>query len=347
MKNRFLALCFVLFFMCSDLTFLWCEAHGEPMKKLRIYMVLWRGITEAEKGFMDWFKDYPASRNTAVDFIIRDCQKDSAALNPMKAEIRAIKPDLIYIFGTTATQKIAGIAGGPDSSDSITDIPIVFNIVAYPVTAGLISNEKSSGRNLTGVSHLVPVEAQLNAMKSVRPFQKLGIIFNPEEDNALASVNLLENFAKTHSFALIKAPVKTGNDKKPLAESIPDTMMSLIKEKPDFIYLPSDSFIISHATKITAIANSQHTPTFSATEEPIRFCNAFMGLVSLYYNAGRFAGYKAEQILMEKKKPADIPIETLNRFSLLINMNAGHEIGFYPPVKVLKYAEIIHRDLKN
>ena len=347
MKNKYLALCLVLFFMCTELTLLRCEAHGEPMKKLTIYMVLWRGVTEAEKGFMDWFKDYPATRNTAVDFIIRDCNKDSTALNPMKAEIRSMKPDLVYIFGTTATQEIAGTVNDPEPSDIISDIPIVFNIVAYPVTAGLIADEKSSKRNLTGVSHLVPIEAQLNAMKSVRPFQKLGIIFNPEEDNALASVNALENFAKNHSFELIKAPVQTGKDKKPMVESIPDTVLSLIKKNPDFIYLPSDSFIISNTARITEITNSRHIPTFSATEEPIRQCNAYMGLVSLYYNAGRFAGYKAEQILMEKKNPGDIPIETLNRFSLLINMNAGHEIGLFPPVKILKYAEIIHHDIKN
>ncbi len=347
MKNRLIVVPLVLFLMCIEYSVLQCEANGEPMNNLTIYMVLWRGVTEAEKGFMDWFKDFPATRNTAVNFIIRDCGKDSASLIPIKTEIRSLKPDLVYTFGTTVTQHIAGTVNGTADSDTISDIPVVFNIVAYPVTAGLISDERYSGRNLTGVSHLVPVEAQFNAMKSVRRFQKLGIVFNPEEDNAVAAVNAFENFAQQHSFELIKAPVQTGKDKKPIVESIPDTVLDLIKKSPEFIYLPSDSFIISNAAIITEITNKHNIPTFSATEEPIRLCNAYMGLVSLYYNAGRFAGYKAEQILVKKKKPEDIPIETLKRFSLLINMDVGQKIQFYPPITILKSAEIIYHRVKN
>jgi putative ABC transport system substrate-binding protein len=318
----------------------------EPMKKFTIYMVLWRGVTDAEKGFMDWFKDYPTARNITVDFVVRDCGKDTAVLDRVKDEIRMKKPDLVYAFGTTVTQRLAGTVKDAPSPADIADIPMVFNIVAYPEAAGLVSS-KASKSNLTGVSHLVPLAAQYNAMKSVCPLNRIGIIYNPEEGNAVAVVKELERFAQSRSFELVKAPVKTGKDKKPRVESIPPAVMSLIRKSPQFIYLPSDSFIISNAGMITEITDRHRIPTFSATEEPIRKSGAFMGLVSLYYNAGRFAGYKAEQILVGKKKPGDIPVETLERFSLLINIDAGKKIEQYPPLTMLKYAEIIHDGRKN
>jgi len=63
--------------------------------------------------------------------------------------------------------------------------------------------------------------------------------------------------------------------------------------------------------------------------------------VSHYYNVGLFAGFKAEKILLRSTRAGDIPIETLKRFSFLVNMETARKINFYPPVMILKFAEII------
>jgi len=66
-----------------------------------------------------------------------------------------------------------------------------------------------------------------------------------------------------------------------------------------------------------------------------------MGLVSNYANAGAFAGYKAEQILLGKTAAGKVPIETLQRFALVINMKAARLLGIYPPLDLIKIAELL------
>jgi len=34
-------------------------------------------------------------------------------------------------------------------------------------------------------------------------------------------------------------------------------------------------------------------------------------------------------------------VETLKRFSLLINMRVARDLGMYPPIEMLNYAEVI------
>jgi putative ABC transport system substrate-binding protein len=308
--------------------------HTEQFK---IFMVLWRGITEAEKGFMD----YLSQRGINASFIIRDCEKDKSRLPEIMKEIKDIKPDLIYSFGTTVTTYIAGTTLDTDRNQFITDIPVVFNIVSDPIGAYLVPNLGTSGRNLTGASHMVPIPAQVKAMKSIMELHRLGVIYNPQERNSVLSVEAMERIAGSDGFVLIKVPIPLDENQKPVEDISPDIIESFADEKPDLVYLPSDSFVISRSKSLVNLITETGIPTFSATEDPIYTAGALMGLVSRYYNVGQFAGYKAEQILVHKKRPEDIPIETLKRFSFIINMKTAKKLEFYPPIMALKFAEVI------
>jgi putative ABC transport system substrate-binding protein len=306
-------------------------------KQFSIFIALWRGITEAERGFMDYFPQ----RNINVSFTIRDCGEDRAKIPGILKEIRDANPDLIYTFGTTLTTNVAGTILDNDPEKFITDIPVVFNIVSDPVGANLVPNMVTSNRNLTGASHMVPMSAQVKAMKSVMQFRRVGVIFNPQEKNSVLAVEELANIANSDDFVLIKSPIPMGENQKPVEDIPPSTVECFVENKADLVYLPSDSFIISHSSSLVTLINGYGIPTFSATEGPIHDADALMGLVSRYYNVGQFAGYKAEQILVHKKHPKDIPIETLKRFSFIINMKTAKKLGFYPPIMILKFAEVI------
>jgi ABC-type uncharacterized transport system substrate-binding protein len=372
-------------------------------KEYVVYMVLWRGETDAEKGFMDYFKIH----KIPVRFIIKDCNNDKNKLPAILNDIRKTRPDLIYTFGTTATKFIAGGAKGYSPDKNILDIPIIFNIVAKPFESGLVdipkldsriesadfekrilnridsrgdkdfirtvylrtknrkhyelkekltADEKDrlfeilirielvsmvTNRNLTGCSHLVPLETQMNAMKSVMDIKKIGVIYNPAEDNAVKQVKGLESYCMENRIPLLRSPIPLDDEKKPLADGIPSAVELLAQGKVSIIYLPSDSFLIANAPVVMSEINRRRIVTFSATEDPIRKGGALMGVVSRYYNVGLFAGFKAEKILVQKVRAGDIPIDTLKRFSFLVNMETARNINFYPPIMILKFAEII------
>jgi putative ABC transport system substrate-binding protein len=47
------------------------------------------------------------------------------------------------------------------------------------------------------------------------------------------------------------------------------------------------------------------------------------------------------EILVARTPVRDIPVGTLKRFSLIININIAKKLGIYPPIEMLNYAEVV------
>ena len=303
-------------------------------KTFTVMMIMFRSATPAEQGFTDYLK-----ARLAVNFVMRDVDGNRSRVREFVAEAKSQHVDLIYTFGTTVTLDAVGAIGEVDPDVHVVDIPVVFNIVADPVGAALASDFAATGRNLTGVSHLVPMPDQLRAMQRFSKVHKLGVIYNALEANSRLAVEQLRRLAAQFQFELIEAPLLSGQ--KPDVGEIGEAMHRLIESKPDFVYLPSDSSLIERAAMIVSLASAAGVPLISATEDPIRKDGALMGLVSNYANAGAFAAYKAEQILLGKAVAGKIPIETLQRFALVVNMKTAKKLGIYPPLDLIKIAELL------
>ncbi|MCX7058861.1 MAG: ABC transporter substrate-binding protein, partial [Proteobacteria bacterium] len=157
---------------------------GSTDKPYRIYAITYRGMTNIEKGFQDYFK----TAKIPVEITWRDLNLDATRLPGFIAEIRTAKPDLVYTWGTTVTLGVVGAYDAIDPKRHITDIPVVFTLVAAPVAAKIVKDLKSSGRNVTGVSFVVPTETQFRAMAAYRPFQTVGVIYTPTEKNSVALI---------------------------------------------------------------------------------------------------------------------------------------------------------------
>lgn len=312
-------------------------ADGLPPPVYRIYLALYRGMTPAEQGFMDYLRDH----DLKVEFVVRDAHNDPGAIPAMRDEIRALRPDLVYSFGTTLTLALAGARDRIDPSVHITDIPILFNIVADPVGAGLVSALTSSGRNLTGTMHTVPMAAQYRTLREALPGQRLAILYNPDEPNSALSVEALAKLAEGDGMTVLHAPLTPADDLREVTAAIERAVQGLIERQAEVVYLPSDSFVIRHARRIVQLTTDAGIPTFSATEDPVRTSGATMGLVSAYYNVGQFAGFKAVQILRDRLDPAEIPIESINRFAFVVNVKAASRIQRLPPITLLRVAELI------
>lgn len=313
------------------------EAQGGTSARYRIYMALYRGETNAERGFMDYLRD----RSLPVDFIVRDADKDPAKVEAMREEIRRLRPDLVYSFGTTLTRAIAGAVDAVDPATNVTDIPVLFNVVADPLGAKLVTDLDHPGRNVTGTTHAVPVTAQYRTMREALQPKRLGVIYNPKEANSVLSVDELIRVAQRDGLSVAQASVSPDPSPQLADAAVRRAVESLVDQKVDVIYLPSDSFVIEHAGIISELATSAGVATFAATEDPIRASGATMGLASAYYNVGQFAAFKAMQILRDRKSPAEIPVESIDRFEFVVNVEAARRIHRFPPVSLLRVAELV------
>ncbi|HEY4083694.1 MAG TPA: ABC transporter substrate-binding protein [Burkholderiaceae bacterium] len=308
---------------------------------LRIYAITYRGKTEVERGFADYF----ASRGIAVEITWRDIALDPAKLPALVDEIRRERPDLVYTWGTGVTLGIAGrwqdagdVAG---AAHHITDIPLVFSLVAAPVDTGIVAQLHAPGRNVTGVSHMAGLSAQVQAMSTYRAFRKVGVLYSPNEPNSLAMLKELNAIGAKQGFAVLAQPFKLGADGRPSGEGAADIVRGLKAEGAEWLYMPPDSFLNTQAKDVVVpAALAAQLPVFASTEQ-LMASGALLGLVSRYYNIGQFAAYKAEQILVGKIAPGRIPVETLTRFSLQINLPVARRLGVLPPLEMFNYAELI------
>ena len=315
----------------------WARAAASQRRPFRIYAITFRGMTDVEKGFEEYF----SSRKVPVHIVYRDLNRDPTRMAGFLDEIRATKPDLIYTWGTSVTLGVVGPFDGIVKGQHITDIPVVFTLVAAPAQAKIVQDIKSSQRNVTGVTHVVPTEAQMRAMASYRPFETLGVLYTPTERNSVVVLEEIRRVGREKGFHTVERTFRLDATRKPTPEGAADLVRELKEAGAQWLYLPPDSYLGTLAEGvIIPAAMALGLPTFASTEQLMQ-AGALSGLVSRYYNIGQFTAHKAEQILVGKQTAASIPVDALKRFSYQIRMPAARQLKLPPPLPMLAYAELI------
>jgi putative methionine-R-sulfoxide reductase with GAF domain len=137
-----------------------------------IAMILWREMTEAEKGFQ---AELNKSKKFNFKYTVLDANQSKTELLKILDNLDIDKYRLIYSFGTTVTKTV---------KSKIADKPIVFNIVSRPVKAKIIDSWDHSGSNVTGASNAVPMASAFNTLSKVMYIGRLGFVYNPKETNS-------------------------------------------------------------------------------------------------------------------------------------------------------------------
>ncbi len=286
-------------------------------------------------------RDYIESSGLTATIDVREIPKASD-LPSLLPEIRAAKPDLVVTVFTPLTLGVVGRYDDQNPERFLTDVPVVFTSVTDPVASRIVRSLDRTGRPVTGTRHIAPVSVQLKTMMSYRRWKKIAAIYNPAEDNMVAVVRELREEAPRQGVELLDAPLPRDAAGAPIAAAIPDVIADVARAGAELIYIGPDTLVASNNNAVVAEQALNHNlATFCSTELPIRRANLLMGLVSPAVNVGRFAGMKAVEIL-SGAKPADaIPVETLNRFSLLLRIGAAKRLDLYPPMRLLNIAEIV------
>lgn len=313
-------------------------APAQEPQAYRIAMVLPRDVQNIEVAFQDYLRK--RHLDAKIEMLrFSDRAEDGPAL---VAKVRALKPDLIYSWGTGTTLALAGKYDAADAETYIRDIPIVFTEVTDPIGSGLLQQTDPPRRNVTGVSHVAPLAVQLNAMRGYRPFKRLGYIANPAESNTVSVGEQLRQLARTSDFELLEEAVPMTAAGQPDAQALPGLIHRLRERGAELLYIgPSTFLAFTHRDLVSRTAIAEKLPTFCATESIVRQSSCMFGLFSNGTNVGRFAGFKAAQILVEKVPVERIPAQTLQRFSLLINMATVRALELYPPLALLNVAEVV------
>jgi len=309
-----------------------------PRAEYVIAIVLPRGEQDVEAAF----RDYLRKRKFALRFVSIRHSGRPEDLPALHAQIRHLRPDLIYTWGTPMTLALAGRHDSRPGPYEIRDIPILFTQVTDPVGSGLVASLDRPGGNVTGVIHVAPMVVQWNAMNAYHQVRRVGYVTNPAELNTRLVRAALGKLADAQGFTVIDEVVPLDRSGQPDVTQLPEVVRRIAARQVDFLYIPSSNFLArDHGALLTRTALAEKIPTFCATESIVRDADCLFGLYSSDLNIGRLAAYKAAQILLEKTPPGKIPAETLQSFSLLVNLRVASSLGRYPPLTLLGIADVI------
>lgn len=306
-------------------------------KHFRVLMLTYRGTTDVDLGFQDYLRE--AGLN--VEFTVRDVQQDARRVASILDELPTLSPDLIYTWGTPVTLAVTGTLEQPNQHPLLRHIPVVFALVADPQKAGIVKDLSAPERQVTGAIHVVPLERQLQHMRSYRDFAKLGVLYNAAEANSRAVVQNLQQYCQANGKQILACPLQQKEDGEPTAEGLESRIEQLYRDGAQWLYLPPDTFLGTLYAHITPLSMARKLPLFASTELAMRSGNALTGVVSRYYSVGQLAGAKAADILQGHKTVQQTPVESLKRFSLMVNMQMAQQLELYPPLPLLNYAEVV------
>jgi putative ABC transport system substrate-binding protein len=232
------------------------------------------------------------------------------------------------------------VAGGSQAAyaakSATATIPIVFGGSTDPVADGLVASFAQPGGNLTGIS-IVAVELvpkRLELLTELVPQAKVvALLVNPTNAYTEPMIRDVQEVARAKQ---VQLPIL----KAATASEIDAAFATLATLQADALVTGDDPFFVLQREQIVALAARQAVPAiYQFREFP-----AVGGLISYGPNlqeAHRRMAYYVARIL-KGAKPADLPVERLMKFELVLNRKTAQALGItFPPSLLLLADEVI------
>ena len=289
----------------------------ENAKKIKIgviQLVEHSALDANYKGFVDGLAEagYVDGQNISIDY--HNAQGEQVNCVTIAEKLVNDRDDLIFAIATPAAQAVANIT---------KNIPIVISSVTDPESAKLVLKNTAPGTNVTGTSDLTPCEAQMDLLKKLVPNAvKVGMLYCSSEQNSHFQIALAKAACDKLGLKYVDGTVSNSNE-------IQQVVTSLCG-KVDAIYSPTDNMIAAGMATVAQVANEKGIPTICG-EEGMVVAGGLATYGINYYELGNQTAAMAVEILRDGKKPAEMPIQYLQKCDLSINEATAKALGITIP----------------
>jgi putative tryptophan/tyrosine transport system substrate-binding protein len=239
------------------------------------------------------------------------------------SEIVASRPDMILIFGGTATSALL---------KQTRTVPAIFVMDTDPVQAGFVASLARPGGNATGFTSFERTLGPkwLELLKQIAPGIDRVVILHSDNPQATVVLPTIEAALPLFKLQVTDAIV---HDAKEIERAIDETAghahVGLLVLASTVAFLNRDL--------ITARAASLRLPAVYTNSVFIRSGGLLSYGVDRLEQFRQAAGY-ADRIL-RGEKPADLPVQTPIKFELIINLKTAKTLGLDIPSTLLALAD--------
>jgi putative ABC transport system substrate-binding protein len=305
-------------------------AHAQPREKKRRVAVLMGGLLsddpggQAESAALETGLtelDWKLGVNIELEYRWPGAQLDQVSI--AANEIVAMRPDLV-VSRTTPTTAIMINRG----------LPIVFVLVADPISSSFVQNLGHPGGNVTGFSIFeTSVGGKwLALLKEAAPaVSRVSLLFNPETA-PFADGYLRSAQAAAPALGAIVIPAPCGS-----TADIEGTFAARAQESGGGIIIINDTFLVEHRHLITEFATHYRLPTIYPTQIYVP-SGGLMSYAADYPDILRRAASYVDRIL-HGTRPGDLPVQEPAKFILSINLKAARAISLILPQSLIARAD--------
>jgi putative ABC transport system substrate-binding protein len=305
--------------------------HAQQAGKLPRIGFLGNSTATLEANLIGPFRDglrelgYEEGRNILIDYLWAEGKYER--FPTLIAELIAQKVDVIVTAGTPASLAV---------KKATTSVPLVMIAVGDPVATGLVQSLGRPGGNITGLTSIAAeMEGKrLELLKEVVPtVSHIAVLWNAGSPVQVIQERAKRAAAEALRIKMLSLGVRT-------SEEIEDAFATIVKERPDALFVLADRLFLHHRARIMAFATQHRLPGVHAYRELIDV-GGLMSYGPSYEGMHKRAAYFVDKIL-KGAKPADLPVERPATFELVINMKTAKALGLtIPPTVVARATQVI------
>jgi putative ABC transport system substrate-binding protein len=286
------------------------EGHPETRSRVKAF----------QKGLRDlgWVE----GRNIRVDY--RFAGSDPNRIREYTAELVRLTPDVIVANSTPVLSALRR---------ATSTIPIVFAVVNKSGRPGFISSAAHPGGNVTGFSFIEPdlLGKWLTMLKDVAP--------------KISRANLMFNPATAPYYDVYLRSRLCRNRRRPMLErwlfvrriEMQSAITNLAHDPGNGLIAAADPFIIDNIRSIAQLTLQQRMPAISVYQQFV----AEGGLISYGPDTADIFRRAASYVdrILKRTKPADLPLQSPDRFELAINLKTAKVLGLELPPTLVAIAD--------
>jgi putative tryptophan/tyrosine transport system substrate-binding protein len=265
---------------------------------------------------------YVSGKNLTL--VVEDTHGAVPDLAQRAARLAAAQPDVLVTVGVSNTMA---------AKQATTSIPIVFTRVGDPVHYGMIASYASSQNNLTGVStYSGPLAGKrLELLQEIAPgVKRILAVVATNEKNAQLSFERLATAAQKLEIQVLRRDVTTREELEQVLSTTSPGSVEAIFHVPSFL-------VSGHIDLLIQKARQEKLPLIVHEDSMVD-----RGALISYGGHSRPMGVQAAKLvakLLEGAQPAQLPIQTPDKFILTINLATAKAIDLALSHSILERAD--------
>jgi putative ABC transport system substrate-binding protein len=301
-------------------------AAAQDKPSTRIGVFFWHDSPNDEATFAG-IRDGLESKGIRFEILERRADSDPAKADKALAELHAARCDLILAMGTRAALL---------ASTALQDVPVVYAAVSNPVASRVVEHWQGSGRQLAGgTNRIPPATIQRVFAMAVPDLRRLGML----RSKSSGVVSEAERATMQQHLDAVAADIQIAEQVAANDGDIPRAVQALIEADVDAIWIPIDFTVYTNLKKVRQITDTARVPLVSTAHNGARDGAIVTVTVDFAVHGRRIAALCAR--ILNGAKPKDLPVDTMQSYAVVANLEAARRIGHELPIALLVRADTL------